>query len=168
MLLPTSVDDYVPPESPIRVIDAFVDVLDVLDLPGCEFLAIDGSFFKAVNRKSRSITKGNLAKMIARIDANIAKYLTRLDQLDTTEVPAANQATSNDPAETIRQKIATISEQRQELQTHFDNCQTSPTGQVNLTDPDSVFLKLWPRTPPRLHLRGPTLLPFLPSASHHQ
>ncbi|MFT6863190.1 MAG: hypothetical protein ACJAVK_001751, partial [Akkermansiaceae bacterium] len=57
MLLPTSVDDYVPPESPIRVIDAFVDVLDLPDLPGCEFLAIDSSFFKAVNRKSRSITK---------------------------------------------------------------------------------------------------------------
>ncbi|MEJ6643045.1 MAG: hypothetical protein QNL33_07275, partial [Akkermansiaceae bacterium] len=32
MLLPASVDDYVSPESPIRVVDAFVDSLDLVDL----------------------------------------------------------------------------------------------------------------------------------------
>ena len=32
MLLPASVDDYVSAESPVRVIDAFVDQLDLIDL----------------------------------------------------------------------------------------------------------------------------------------
>ena len=229
MLLPASVDDYVSPESPIRVVDAFVDSLDLvdlgfktrtsdslgrsgfdpatlikiylwgylnrtkssrrlehactadltliwltgnlrpdhstisdfrkhhpgpikklfrefnllcrkLDLFGRELLAIDGSFFKAVNSKNRSFTKGNLAKMIARIEANIEKYLTRLDELDTEETPSPGQPDTDTPAQTLRQKIAGITKHREELQAHLADCQSNATGQKNLTDPDSVYL----------------------------
>lgn len=110
-----------------------------LSLFGRELIAIDGSFFKAVNSKNRSFTKGNFAKMIGRIDANIEKYFTRLDEIDTEE-SRSSQPLSGTPAQTIREKIATIQKHREELQAHLEDCQSSPTGQVNLTDPDNVYL----------------------------
>ena len=229
MLLPASVDDYVSPENPVRVLEAFIDALDLddlgfktrcskalgrsafdpatlikiylwgylnrtkssrrlehacasdlsliwltgnlrpdhstisdfrkthpaaikklfrefnllcrkLDLFGRELLAIDGSFFKAVNSKNRSFTKGNLAKMLARIDANIEKYITQLNELDSEETPPPSPPETESPAQILRQKIANINKHREELQTHLDDCQSNATGQKNLTDSDSVFL----------------------------
>lgn len=232
MLLPASVDDYVPADSPVRALDIFVDTLDLaelgfktrnsgsrgrsgfdpatlikiylwgylnrikssrrlehacqsdltliwltgnlrpdhstisdfrkthpkaiksllrqfnllcrqLELFGRELLAIDGSFFKAVNSKSRSYTRAKLEKMIVRIDENIEKYLTELDALDSTEATLKTESSisqSKTASQTMEQKIASIKERREELQGYLKDCKKSPTQQKNLTDPDSVWL----------------------------
>jgi transposase len=69
-----------------NVFSAFVKVCLKLDLYQKELLAIDGSKFRAVNSKQNSsYNEDTLKKKLARIDENISKYLSQMDEEDTTQ-----------------------------------------------------------------------------------
>ena len=108
-----------------------------LDLFGRELVAIDGTFIKAVNSKARSFTKTKLIKLIAAIDKAVTAYLEQLESVDVLEDHSDSQTTSK--AE-LQEKLAKIKERKATLESHLQQCEESPTGQVNLTDPDSVQL----------------------------
>ncbi|VVN73770.1 hypothetical protein PS710_00606 [Pseudomonas fluorescens] len=63
-LPPESLDEYVSDTNPVRVVDVFVDELDLVNLgfdaitanTGRPLVAIDGSKFKAVNHRDRNFT----------------------------------------------------------------------------------------------------------------
>lgn len=82
LLLPEAVDDYVGADNPVRLIDAFVDGLDLF---GCELLAVDGTHITALNNKDRNFTTGSLQKFIAAVDKKLEDYLKRLDAGDAEE-----------------------------------------------------------------------------------
>ncbi|HEY5584471.1 MAG TPA: transposase, partial [Ruminiclostridium sp.] len=68
-----------------NVFRAFVKLCLKLDLYKKELLAIDGSKFRAVNSKSHSYNQDTLKKKLERIDENITKYLSQMDDQDTSE-----------------------------------------------------------------------------------
>jgi transposase len=106
-----------------------------LGLFGKELVAIDGSFIKAVNSKSRSFTKNKLTLMLKSIEGAVSKYLTQLDAADGDEqaVPHAKE----EGAKKLQDKIEKLKKRREKLEGLLEECGQSPTGQVNQTDPDS-------------------------------
>ncbi len=109
-----------------------------LHLFGKELVAIDGTFIKAVNSPARSFTRVKLAKLIETIDKAIIRYLDELQQADRDDTPPPSGPPSNqgDVAE-LQRKLAKIQQRKTLLGGYQTRCGDSPTGQVNLTDPDA-------------------------------
>jgi transposase len=113
-----------------------------LRLFGRELVAIDGTFIKAVNSSARSFTKGKLAKLIEAIDQAITRYLDELQQAEQNESPASSgDCSSKSATAELQRKLAKIKERKALLSDYQARCQDSPTGQVNLTDPDARQLR---------------------------
>jgi transposase len=113
-----------------------------LRLFGRELVAIDGTFIKAVNSPARSFTQAKLTKLIEAIDQAITRYLDELQQADQNETPASSAPPSSKSASAeLQRKLAKIKERKALLTDYQTRCQDSPTGQVNLTDPDARQLR---------------------------
>jgi hypothetical protein len=124
------------------IFSAFTVLCVELGLYGRELVAIDGTFIKAVNSKANSFTRGKLEKLIAASDAATARYLALLDTTDREETEACGKGKSDGRgADELKAKIEKIRERKTKLQGYLEDCEKSPTGQVNLTDPDSVQLR---------------------------
>ena len=109
-----------------------------LRLFGKELVAIDGTFIKAVNSTARSFTKGKLDKLIEGIDKAVARYMATLAEADGTEGPGKpDEGTAGE----MRRKLEKIKARKLVLQDYQTRCVQSPTGQVNLTDPDCRQLR---------------------------
>jgi transposase len=109
-----------------------------LRLFGKELVAIDGTFIKAVNSNARSFTKGKLEKLIEGIDKAVERYIAALAETDETESPVK---TNESDAGELRRKLEKIKARKLVLQDYQTRCAESPTGQVNLTDPDCRQLR---------------------------
>jgi transposase len=65
-----------------RVCREFVDVCRELELFSKRLVAIDGSKFKAVNSRDKNFTRKSVKKRIQQTEANIERYLAKLDATD--------------------------------------------------------------------------------------
>ena len=73
-----------------NVFRAFVKICLKLDLYQKELLAIDGSKFRAVNSKQNSSYNADtLKKKLERIDENISKFLSQMD--DEDDIPQSDR-----------------------------------------------------------------------------
>jgi transposase len=109
-----------------------------LRLFGKELVAIDGTFIKAVNSRARSFTKAKLAKLIEAIDKATTRYLEELQQADLNDIPPVPGTPSGkSKVAELQRKLARIKERKTLLTAYQIRCKNSPTGQVNLTDPDA-------------------------------
>ena len=70
-----------------NVLKDFHQVCAALELFSRELIAIDGSFFKALNNKSNNFTKARLDKLEARIDKAIEDYDQALDESEDELLP---------------------------------------------------------------------------------
>jgi len=113
-----------------------------LRLFGRELVAIDGTFIKAVNSPARSFTQAKLAKLIEAIDQAATRYIDELQQADQNENPASSGDPSSQSATAeLQRKLSKIKQRKALLSDYQTRCQDSPTGQVNLTDPDARQLR---------------------------
>jgi transposase len=65
-----------------RVCREFVEVCRELDLFSQTLIAIDGSKFKTVNSRDKNFTRKSVARRIKKTEANIERYLAKLDELN--------------------------------------------------------------------------------------
>jgi hypothetical protein len=103
-----------------------------LGLLGARVVAVDGSKFKAVNKRDKNFTRAKLQHSLAETDATIARYLAELD--------AADKAEEGEPSARIAElpeRIAKLREHMQKLRDIEQVLEAAPEGQVSLTDPDS-------------------------------
>jgi hypothetical protein len=129
-LLPEHLDDYVAEDNPARIVDVFVDELDLAGL-GFERvrpaktgrqayhpsvllkLYIYGySKFKAVNSSDRNFTDAKLKRRMEEIESNISRYLAELETADRQE-PGAPQSRSgrlNEKIAALKSQMATLKE----------------------------------------------------------
>jgi len=68
-----------------RVCVEFVGVCRELKLFSATLVAIDGSKFKVVNSRDKSFTKKSVKRMLQKTQANIERYLAKLDAVDKEE-----------------------------------------------------------------------------------
>src|SRR5499427_4026006 len=133
-LLPERIDEYVSEESPVRVIEAFVEELDLrrIGMFSQAVVAIDGSKFKAVNHRDRNFTSGKMQLRMQLIEQSITEYLEQLDRMDRKEAPRSVRK-----AVRLKERIATLKQEMRRLAGLQKQMKASTDGQVSLTDPDA-------------------------------
>lgn len=95
-------------------------------------VAIDGSKFKAVNNRDRNYTFAKMKRRAEEIEKSIERYLRQLDSADQGD-PAVTEAQTAQ----LKEKIAALTEEVQQLQAIEIQRIQAPDQQVSLTDPDS-------------------------------
>ena len=121
---------------PIRfVCREFTLLCKKLELFSGDLVAIDGSKFKAVNRRSKSFTKKKLRQAIQKLDEDIDRYLDEMDETDEVE-PQEKGFTS----EELQQKIEKMKRMREEAKELEKDLDESGQSQISLTDPDSRMM----------------------------
>ncbi len=99
-------------------------------------MAIDGSKFKAVNSRDKNFTRNSIKRRLKKTQANIDRYLAKLDQADREE-PEIREVTAAE----LKQKIASMETKMEELQGYEAEVEAHPDKQVSLTDPDARSMK---------------------------
>lgn len=114
----------------------FIELCRQLDLFSQAIVVIDGSKFKAVNKRDKNFTSAKMERCKQQIEDSINRYLAALDTADQEE-PAAAQA------KTVRleEKIAALKKRRQARNELDVKMQAAPDKQLSLTDPDARAMK---------------------------
>ncbi len=115
-----------------RVCTEFVGVCRELELFSATLVAIDGSKFKAVNSRDNNFTKKSIKRRLRKTQANIDRYLAKLDQADQEE-PEIREVSAAE----LKQKIASMEAKMEQLKAHEAEVEAHPDSQVSLTDPDA-------------------------------
>jgi transposase len=110
----------------------FVMLCRHLDLFSEAIVAIDGSKFKAVNNRDKNFTPNQIQRRLEQIEASIDRYLSALDVTDRQEGEVAQAK-----AVRLKDKIAALKEQMQQLKQMEVAVQAAPDQQISLTDPDA-------------------------------
>jgi transposase len=110
----------------------FIELCRRLKLFTKAIVAIDGSKFKAVNNRDKNYTVAKVAKRMEQVDASIARYLVALDRADREESDVTEAGTTR-----IKDKIAGLRRQLQDLKAMEQQVHEAPDKQVSLTDPDA-------------------------------
>jgi len=119
-----------------RVCLEFVGVCRELELFSATLVAIDGSKFKAVNSRDKNFTRRSVKLRIKKTQANIDRYLAKLDTADKEE-PEIAEVTATE----LKQKIASMEAKMDELKGYEAEVEAQPDKQVSVTDPDSRSMK---------------------------
>jgi len=115
-----------------RVCMEFVGVCRELKLFSATLVAIDGSKFKAVNSRDKNFTKKSVKRRQQKTQANIDRYLAKLDAVDKEE-PEIREVTAKE----LQQKIASMEAKMEQLKRYEAEVEAHPDSQVSLTDPDA-------------------------------
>ncbi len=161
-LLPECLDDFIDESNPVRVIDVFVDALDLAEMSfeGVEPAAtgrpsyhpsvllklyIYGylnrvqssrrleSKFKAVNNRDKNFTRAKVERRRAQLEESVARYLSQLDTADRQEPTEALAA----KVTRLTEKLTKLKEEMGKLAACEKQMLASPDQQISLTDPDS-------------------------------
>jgi transposase len=115
-----------------KVCLAFVELCRELELFSATLVAIDGSKFKAVNSRDKNFTRKSVKRRIKKTQANIDRYLAKLDAVDAEE-PEIKEVTATE----LKQKIASMEAKMAELKEREAEVEAHPDKQVSTTDPDA-------------------------------
>ena len=75
---------------------AFVRFCQQAGLLSGRLVAIDGSKFKAVNSRDRNFTRAKMKRRLEKVEADIDRYLTELDEADARELDDDDTETLNE------------------------------------------------------------------------
>jgi transposase len=84
-----------------KVCARFVGLCRKMGLLAGDAVVIDGSKFKAVNNRARNFTQAKMARRLAQIEENIARYFSQLDSADRQEPSDATSSRIDHPKEKI-------------------------------------------------------------------
>jgi hypothetical protein len=110
----------------------FVVLCRELELFSQATVAIDGSKFKAVNSRERNYTAGKLDRRQREIETNIQRYLDAMDIADRTMPEDWLIKTAR-----LGVKIDELHRKMKDLRRVREQLQSTPDGQISLTDPDA-------------------------------
>jgi len=110
----------------------FVELCRELELFSATLVAIDGSKFKAVNSRDKNFTRKSVKRRIKKTQANIDRYLAKLDAVDAEE-PEIREVTAKE----LEQKIVSMEAKMDELKAREAEVEAHPDKQVSTTDKDA-------------------------------
>jgi len=110
----------------------FVELCRELQLFSGVLVAIDGSKFKAVNSRDRNYTRKSVKRRIKKTQANIDRYLAKLDAVDAEE-PEIKEVTAKE----LQKKIASMEAKMEELKARQAEVEIHPDKQLSTTDEDA-------------------------------
>ncbi|WP_038171269.1 transposase, partial [Verrucomicrobium sp. BvORR106] len=110
-----------------------------LNLFGAQIVAIDGTFFKADNSRSRNFTKPKLQGLITTVDKNIAEYLRELELNDAAS--GSDGGVESEKVEDLQDKITQLHAAKERYEQMQRDLELSGESQISLTDPDARLVK---------------------------
>jgi hypothetical protein len=111
----------------------FIVLCRQLNLFSQALFAVDGSRFKAVNKRDRNFTSAKVQNCLEHIEASIInRYLSALDTADQEEA-----ATSQSKSTMLKEKIAALKKRLEQLKEIEVLVQATPDEQISLADPDA-------------------------------
>src|ERR1700680_2289191 len=113
-----------------KVCRQFIVLCRKLELFTEAIVPIDGSKFKAVNNRDKNFTPAKMLRRMAQIEESIARYLAAMDTADRAEPEAAELKKGR-----LRDKIAGLKEQMQQLKIYEAQMLATPDQQLALTLP---------------------------------
>src|SRR5215469_5110762 len=116
-----------------KVCARFVELCREMGLLVQASVAIDGSKFKAVNKRDRNFTRAKVERRRAQLEESVARYLSQLDTADRHE-PSEALATKT---MRLKEKLAKLGEEMRCLEGLEARMLAAPDQQISLTDPDS-------------------------------
>lgn len=112
-----------------------------LALFGAELVAIDGTFFKAVNSRSRNFPQAKLENLIKNVDKGIEGYLKDLELNDAAaDSPDALGTAKEANVDDLKERIAKLQSAKARYEQMQKDLEQSGESQVSLTDPDARLL----------------------------
>jgi Transposase DDE domain/Transposase domain (DUF772) len=134
-LLPDCLDDFIDESNPVRVIDVFVDALDLAEM------SFEGVEPAATGRPSyhpsvllKLYIYGYLNRVqSSRLEESVARYLSQLDTADRQEPTEALAA----KVTRLTEKLTKLKQEMGKLAVYENQMLASPDQQISLTDPDS-------------------------------
>ena len=108
----------------------FVKLCRSWDLIGGETFAVDGSKFKASNNKKNNFSKKKLADRLARQEAHIEEYLSKLDEEDRHEVLHGEAP----------EGLVKLVERRELYQSYMDYLDETGENEISTVDPDARLM----------------------------
>lgn len=120
------------------VVSRFRTLCKALGLYGKELIAIDGSFFKASNARSRHISQTSLDRDLVKLDEQITRYLSEMDKADQGE--ADEPLTEADLNEKLA-RLEVLQERQKHKQSQLDSLKKAGETQRCLSDADARLLK---------------------------
>jgi Transposase DDE domain len=130
-LFPEHLGDYIAEDNPVRVIDVFVDELDLQAL-GFEGMQPEVTGRPAYHNRDKNFTDRKLKARMQQLDESIARYMSEVDRADR-EPALVTEAR----VEHIKEKVATVKKQMRKLKQIGKQMSQAPDGQISLTDPDA-------------------------------
>ena len=115
-----------------NVFKSFVKICMKLELYESKLLAIDGTKIRAVNSKGKAYNKKTLNKKLARIDENIVKYLSQMDETDNHEDEEKEYTT-----EEIKGFIEELKTRKEKYQNYLKELIETGETQKLTTDPEA-------------------------------
>lgn len=103
-----------------------------LDLFGLDFVAIDGSKFKAVNNRDKNFTDNRIRLHIERIDKDIQRYLTELNKADLKE-----KSIERTTLDGFKRQLSKLKEEKSQLKKLQRQLMKTDDKQLSLTDVDA-------------------------------
>src|SRR6266567_3453579 len=137
-LLPNSLEDYISEENPVRVIEVFIDELDLAAL------GFAGMTPAATGRPAYHpstllkiylygyLNRVQSSRRMEQVEASIARYLSALDTADRQEGEVAEAKSAR-----LKDKLARLKQQMQHLREMEIAVQAAPDRQISMTDPDA-------------------------------
>lgn len=114
----------------------FVGICMAMKLYQAELVAIDGTKIRAVNSKANSYNVETLVSKLVRIEENIQRYLSEMDQLDKTET---DEQKIN--KEKLQAKIESLKERQQRYQDYQKQLNATGETQILTTDPEARVMQ---------------------------
>ena len=120
------------------VFKEFVYLCRSLDLYGAQFIAIDGTKFRAVNSKSNNINEKTVALRLKQTEEKIAEYLKELDDNDVDDF----EEVDSDRTDDLKEKISQLQEKKQQYEQVQTQMKASGQREVSFVDPDSRLMRV--------------------------
>jgi transposase len=113
-----------------------------LNLFGAEIVAIDGTFFKADNSRSRNFPKSKLQGLLKTVDHNIDQYLKELELNDAASGSNGELGSAKVVhVDNLEERLAQLQAAKARYEQMQRDLELSGESQVSLTDPDARLLK---------------------------
>lgn len=114
----------------------FVGICMAMNLYQAELVAIDGTKIRAVNSKANSYNVETLVSKLVRIEENIQRYLSEMDQLDRVETDESKISKEN-----LQARIETLKERRQRYLGYQEQLDATGEKQLLTTDPEARVMQ---------------------------
>ena len=98
-----------------------------------DYVAIDGSKFKAVNNRDKNFTKGKIASRLAHLEADVERYITEMVRIDRQEEGEARA----EKVAHLAERYGRLTQEIEKLKAMDKALANAPDGQISLTDPDA-------------------------------